>query len=102
MSGPLRLLAACMAVGAAASAGSGGGAPARTAEQIVDDYLSFGANSSHPLSYDCPSWVALYNAKSGTSCAPGAPCAKGTSELASLCAGILKSFKVRHLLPPTP
>ena len=102
MSGPLRLLAACLAVGAAASVASDGGAPARTAEQIVDDYLSFGANSSHPLSFDCPSWVALYNAKSGTSCAPGAPCAKGTSELASLCAGILKSFKVRHLLPPTP
>ena len=62
-----------------------------SARQIVDNYLFFGADAQVPLNHNCSKWATFY-ASNGTSCAPGSPCAYGTSELAELCDNILKSF----------
>ena len=55
-------------------------------EDMVEQYVNFGAVAKSPDRYDCKKWVALFT-ENGTASAPGAPPASGSKELFGDCEG---------------
>lgn len=70
--------------------------PASTAtskwQPMVDTYVNFGASASKPDTYNCSKWVDLFDA-TGTAEAPGAPIAKGATQLNDDCEGTRGLFQ---------
>ena len=55
-------------------------------ENMVEQYVNFGAVAKTPDQYDCNKWVDLFT-ENGTAAAPGAPPASGAKELLGDCQG---------------